>query len=96
MDDKITISTFQLFKLFPDQEAARVYLESRLWPNGARCPVCGLGVYHHASDKHLRRYVDEFTFRLNDGNVKQQTLERLNSLIAGTVGRRITYAQLTA
>ena len=43
MDDKITISTFQLFKLFPDQEAARTYLESRLWPNGVRCPCCGLG-----------------------------------------------------
>lgn len=29
--------------MFPDQEAARTYLESRLWPNGCRCPVCGLG-----------------------------------------------------
>jgi transposase-like protein len=38
-----TISTFQLFAMFPDQETARVYLESRLWPNDARCPVCGLG-----------------------------------------------------
>ena len=43
MDDKITISTFQLFQMFPDQEAARRYLESRLWPQGVRCPVCGLG-----------------------------------------------------
>ena len=40
---KSTISTFQLFEMFPDQETARVYLESRLWPNGPRCPVCGLG-----------------------------------------------------
>jgi transposase-like protein len=40
---KSTISTFQLFKLFPDQETARLYLESRLWPNGPQCPVCGLG-----------------------------------------------------
>lgn len=38
-----TISTFQLFEMFPDQETARVYLESRLWPNGVRCPHCGLG-----------------------------------------------------
>lgn len=43
MDDKITISTAQLFKMFPDQETARTYLESRLWPTGPRCPVCGLG-----------------------------------------------------
>ncbi|MGA9136827.1 MAG: IS1595 family transposase [Methylovirgula sp.] len=40
---KITISTFELFKFFPDQETARIYLEGRLWPNGPRCPVCGLG-----------------------------------------------------
>jgi transposase-like protein len=40
---KSTISTFELFEMFPDQETARVYLEGRLWPNGARCPVCGLG-----------------------------------------------------
>lgn len=43
MNDKITISTHQLFAMFPDQEAARTYLESRLWPNGCKCPVCGLG-----------------------------------------------------
>jgi transposase-like protein len=43
MTDKITISTFQLFEIFPDAESARVYLEGRLWPNGPRCPVCGMG-----------------------------------------------------
>ena len=36
-----TISTFELFNMFPDQESARQYLESRLWPNGVRCPHCG-------------------------------------------------------
>ena len=40
---KSTISTFELFAMFPDQETARKYLEARLWPNGATCPVCGLG-----------------------------------------------------
>ncbi len=39
---KSTISTFQLFEMFPDQKTARIYLEGRLWPNGPRCPVCGL------------------------------------------------------
>jgi transposase-like protein len=52
------------------------------------------GVYHHASKKHLGRYVDEFTFRLNDGNVKIQTLDRLNSFIAASVQKRLTYAEL--
>ena len=54
------------------------------------------GVYHHASPKHIARYVDEFTFRLNDGNVKRHTLDRLESFIRVTAGRRITYAELTA
>lgn len=54
------------------------------------------GVYHHASKKHLARYVDEFTFRLNDGTVKRHTLDRLDSLVRGTNGRRITYKELTA
>ena len=54
------------------------------------------GVYHHASPKHLARYVDEFTFRLNDGNVKVHTLDRLASLVTATSGIRLTYARLTA
>jgi transposase-like protein len=54
------------------------------------------GVYHHASTKHLSRYIDEFTFRLNDGEVKRHTLERLASFVVATTGRRITYAELIA
>lgn len=54
------------------------------------------GVYHHASEKHLGRYVNEFTFRLNDGNVKRHTLERLDSFVAVTANKRLTYRELTA
>lgn len=54
------------------------------------------GVYHSASKKHLGRYVNEFTFRLNDGNVKRHSLERLASFVTATVGRRITYKELIA
>jgi transposase-like protein len=43
MNDNVTVSTFQLFKMFPDAEAGRQYLESRLWQHGVRCPSCGLG-----------------------------------------------------
>ncbi len=53
-----------------------------------------IGVYHHASKKHLGRYVDEFAFRLNEGNVKRHTLERLDSLVAGAAGKRLTYKTL--
>lgn len=54
------------------------------------------GVYHHASKKHLKRYVDEFTWRLNDGKVDRHTTERLDSFVKAVVGRRITYKKLIA
>jgi transposase-like protein len=53
------------------------------------------GVYHQVSPKHLGRYVNEFSFRLNDGNVKIHTLDRLNSFVEMTAHKRITYAELT-
>ena len=53
-----------------------------------------IGVYHHASPKHLGRYVDEFAFRLNEGNVKNHTLTRLDSFVDGAAGRRLTYRAL--
>lgn len=53
------------------------------------------GVYHQVSEKHLGRYVNEFTFRLNDGNVKRHTLARLDSFIKATIGCGITYKELT-
>lgn len=54
------------------------------------------GVYHQVSKKHLSRYVDEFTFRLNEGDVKRHTFERLDSFVDAVVGKRITYRELTA
>lgn len=34
------ISTFQLFKMFPDKETARLYIEKRRWLSGPVCPFC--------------------------------------------------------
>jgi hypothetical protein len=53
-----------------------------------------IGVYHHTSKKHLGRYVDEFAFRLNEGNVNRHTMERLDSFVTGVAGKRLTYKQL--
>jgi transposase-like protein len=53
-----------------------------------------IGVYHRASVKHLGRYVDEFAFRLNEGNVRVPTLRRLDALVDGTIGKRLTYKGL--
>jgi len=55
-----------------------------------------IGVYHKVSVKHLGRYVNEFAFRLNEGNVKIHTLDRLDSFVDGMADKRLTYARLTA
>ena len=52
------------------------------------------GVFHHFSDKHIGRYVDEFVFRLNDGNVKRSTLDRIDSIVSGFSGNRLSYKML--
>jgi transposase-like protein len=55
-----------------------------------------IGTFHHVSPKHLGRYVDEFAFRLNDGDVSRHTMQRLASLFGAAIGRRLTYAELIA
>lgn len=42
MEDQVTISTYQLLKLFPDEGSARVYLEKRRWNGEVFCPHCGV------------------------------------------------------
>ena len=49
------------------------------------------GVYHHWSKKHMRRYVNEFVFRLNEGNVRNHTMDRLDQIIQNSVDKRLTY-----
>ena len=52
------------------------------------------GTYHQFSEKHLQRYVDEFAFRLNEGNCKNHTLDRVDALIRKSTGVRVSYAAL--
>ena len=54
------------------------------------------GTWHHISAKHVARYVNEVTFRLNAGNVANHTLDRLDSFISAVDGQRLTYKRLTA
>lgn len=54
------------------------------------------GTWHHISAKHVGRYVNEVTFRLNAGNVARHTLERMDSFILAVDGQRLTYKRLTA
>jgi transposase-like protein len=54
------------------------------------------GIYHQFSVKHMQRYVDEFAFRLNEGNCKVHTMDRIDAMVAKTDGVRITYKALIA
>lgn len=50
------------------------------------------GVYHHVSEEHLQRYVDEFDFRFtNRKALGVDDAQRADLLLKGVVGKRLTY-----
>jgi transposase-like protein len=51
------------------------------------------GTFHAVSREHLGRYVDEFSFRWNTR--KMTDSERVQKLVDGSVGRRLSYRPLT-
>jgi len=52
------------------------------------------GTFHKMSVKHLQRYVDEFSGR---HNVREwDTLDQMGDVVLNTVGKRLTYDELTA
>ena len=52
------------------------------------------GIFHWFSKKHTSLYIDEFVFRLNEGNCKIDTVDRLESLVLGVKGKRLTWRML--
>ena len=54
------------------------------------------GTFHHVSRKHLHHYLDEFTFRLNEGNVENHVLNRLDCTLTGAEGKELPYKKLIA
>ena len=52
------------------------------------------GVYHHWSKKHIKRYLNEFCFRLDKGNCAVDTIDRVKALVQDSVGKRLTYKAL--
>ncbi|MXW52349.1 MAG: IS1595 family transposase [Gammaproteobacteria bacterium] len=54
------------------------------------------GTWHKVSPKHLARYVNETTFRLNEGNCEVDTIDRMMALAFGIGGKRLRYEDLIA
>jgi hypothetical protein len=48
-----------------------------------------IGTYHHLSEAHMHRYLAEFDLRANTRDMSDG--ERANQILAGGIGRRLTY-----
>ena len=81
--------------------SAKVFVDGMASTNGIESVWAILkrmfyGTYHQFSQKHLQRYVDECTFRLNQGSCKVHVWNRMESVINGGFKRHITYKKLVA
>ena len=70
------ISLAKLFKMFPDDETARVWFEKQIWPDGAHCPHCGsFNVQHPTKHRTMTHRCRECEgrpdFSLKTGNLMQ-------------------------
>ncbi len=54
------------------------------------------GTFHHFSKKHINKYINEFVFRLNEGNCSIDTIDRMSSLLGNMDDKTITYKELVA
>ena len=52
------------------------------------------GIYHHMSEKHLDRYVDEFAGRHNARDM--DTIDQMHGIVKGMCGKRLRYVDLIA
>ncbi len=86
-----------------DHEAVRhsvsEYVRDRAHTNGIESFWAALkrgyhGTYHHFSEKHLDRYVTEFSGRHNRRSA--DTLDQMAATVAGMVGKRLRYRDLVA
>jgi transposase-like protein len=81
--------------------SAKQFVDDMAHTNGAESVWALLkrsfyGTYHSFSFRHAQLYVNETTFRLNEGKCEIDTVDRIDSLAIGTKGKRLTYAMLKA
>jgi transposase-like protein len=100
-DEHASYKGMPQYQHMPVNHSAKQYVDGMAHTNGIESVWAVLkrgfyGVYHSFSEKHLQRYVDEFAYRLNQGNVKVHTMDRIDALLGKTIGVRMTYANLIA
>jgi len=88
------------FKHKTVNHSAKQYVDGMAHTNGIESVWAVLkrgfyGIYHSFSEKHLPLYLNEFEFRLNEGNCKIDTVDRLAALVRGVSGKRLTWKMLT-
>ncbi len=70
------ISLTKLMRMFPDDDAARKWLEKHIWPDGPHCPHCGstnvqCGAKHNTMTHRCRDCPNRPQFSLKTGTVMQ-------------------------
>ena len=98
-DDHPGYVGLQGFKHQTVKHSAKEYVNDNVHTNGIESVWALLkrgihGTFHHISVKHLDRYVSEFAFRLNEGNVKVDTIDRMKSIVKNVGNKRLTYVEL--
>lgn len=79
--------------------SAKEYVRDQAHTNGIESVWAVLkrgynGIYHHWSKKHMQKYINEFMFRFNEGNCSNDTIDRIDSLLRLSKGKRLTYKGL--
>jgi transposase-like protein len=100
-DDAKAYDGLTTYKHLTVNHSAKQYVDGMASTNGIESVWAVLkrgyyGIFHHFTVKHMQRYVDEFTFRLNEGNCKVHTMIRIDALAAKTIDVRLTYKNLIA
>lgn len=91
------ITLMQLAEMFPDEDSAREWFESRVWPDGRRCPRCGSTRTREASRPTMPYWCSDCRsyFSIKVGTVLENSLvplrkwtRRTSAASAGTCPRR--------
>ena len=98
-DEALFYNPIRNYKKIKVNHSAKEYVNGMASTNGIESVWAVLkrgynGVYHNFSKKHLQKYVNEFTFRLNEGNCQIDTIDRMNNLFSNMFGKKITYKGL--